>query len=203
MFSNSLRYNYILVKVSHSGRGLGQIKHSAAPRALLALDGLVSFRLLKINVCHFAYSTNQACMATSLYQGLKENEQGVNCTYLYQEKPLRSGFKEYLPVPVSTRDTHNHSVDAAELGSTENHSHTKTQGSRESIQPIPTLYLNEVHQVAGRPDMDEVAAKLPTFQSMRASLYRTRRKRLPLMPNTRAEVHFEDEWTRQQMAGDS
>ena len=40
------------------------------------------------NVCHFAYSTNQACMATSLYQGLKENEQGVNCTYLYQEKPL-------------------------------------------------------------------------------------------------------------------
>ena len=39
-------------------------------------------------------------MATSLYQGLKENEQGVNCTYLYQEKPLRSGFKEYLPVPV-------------------------------------------------------------------------------------------------------
>ena len=61
---------------------------------------LLSFRLLKINVCHFAYSTNQACMATSLYQGLKENEQGVNCTYMYQEKPLRSGFKEYLPVPV-------------------------------------------------------------------------------------------------------
>ena len=61
---------------------------------------LLSFRLLKINVCHFAYSTNQACMATSLYRGLKENEQGVNCTYLYQEKPLRSVFKEYLPVPV-------------------------------------------------------------------------------------------------------
>ena len=44
--------------------------------------------------------------------------------------------------------------------------------------------------------MDEVAAKLPTFQSMRASLYRARRKRLPLMPNTRAKVHFEDEWTQ-------
>ena len=194
MFSISLRYNYILVKVSHSGRGLGQIKHLAAPRALLALDGLVSFRLLsfrllsfrllKINVCHFAYSTNQACMATSLYQGLKENEQGVNCTYLYQEKPLRSGFKEYLPVPVSTRDTHNHSVDAAELGSTENHSHTKTQGSRESIQQYPTLYLNEVHQVAGRPDMDEVAAKLPTFQSMRASLYRAAEAATPYAQHT-------------------
>ena len=39
-------------------------------------------------------------MATSLYQGPKENEQGVNCTYLYQEKRLRSVFKEYLPVPV-------------------------------------------------------------------------------------------------------
>ena len=98
---------------------------------------------------------------------------------------------------ISTRDTHNHSVDAAELHvEAQKITATLKRKARESIQPIPTLYLNEVHQVAGRPDMDEVAAKLPTFQSMRASLYRPRRKRLPFMSNTRAEVHFEDEWTQ-------
>ena len=49
----------------------------------------------------------------------------------------------------------------------------------ESVQLIPTLYLNEVHQLASRADMREIAAKLPTFQSARSLLYRARRKRLP------------------------
>ena len=29
---------------------------------LITCSGLVSFRLLKINVCHFTYSRNQACI---------------------------------------------------------------------------------------------------------------------------------------------
>ena len=41
--------------------------------------------------------------------------------------------------------------------------------------------------------MNEVAANLPTFQSMRPSLYWSRRKR---MPRSRADVHFEGEWTQ-------
>ena len=61
----------------------------------------------------------------------------------------------------------------------------------ESAQPIPTLYLNEL---ASRADMREIAAKLPTFQFARSSLYRARRKRLPCMPQSRTEVHFENEW---------
>ena len=66
----------------------------------------------------------------------------------------------------------------------------------ESAQPIPTLYLNEVHQVASRADMEEVAANLPTFQSVRASLYRARRKRLPCMPRSQTDMHFEGKWTQ-------
>ncbi len=44
--------------------------------------------------------------------------------------------------------------------------------------------------------MDQVAASLPTFQSIRPSLYRSRRKRLPCMPRSRVDVHFEGEWTQ-------
>ena len=44
--------------------------------------------------------------------------------------------------------------------------------------------------------MDVVAASLPTFQSIRPSLYRSRRKRLPCMPRSRADVHFEGEWAQ-------
>ena len=42
--------------------------------------------------------------------------------------------------------------------------------------------------------MAEIAVKLPTFQSARSSLYRARRKRLPHMPQSCTEVHFENEW---------
>lgn len=44
--------------------------------------------------------------------------------------------------------------------------------------------------------MDIVPASLPTFQSIRPSLYRSRRKRRPCMPRSRANVHFEGEWAQ-------
>ncbi len=66
----------------------------------------------------------------------------------------------------------------------------------ESAQPILMLYLNEVHHVTSRADMEEIAANLPTFQSVRASLYQARRKQLPCMPRSRTDVHFEGEWAQ-------
>ena len=44
---------------------------------------------------------------------------------------------------ISTRDTHNHPADAAELEAHKITAALKCK-ARESIQPIPTLYLNEV-----------------------------------------------------------
>ena len=64
---------------------------------------------------------------------------------------------------ISPWDTHNHPSDAAQLEAEK--ITTIKRKAMESAQPIPTLYLNEVHQLASRADMAEIAAKLPTFQS--------------------------------------
>ena len=84
---------------------------------------------------------------------------------------------------ISTRDTHNHPSDAAELEA-EKITTTIKRKVLESVL-ISTLYLNEVHQLASRADMREIAAKLPTFHSARSLLYGARRKRLPRMPQSR------------------
>ena len=75
-----------------------------------AVLSCLSHHLLLLCCCAFISPTKNQCVISPtqqikhvwlpLYQGPKENEQEVNCTYLYQEKPLRSVFKEYLPVPV-------------------------------------------------------------------------------------------------------
>ena len=67
------------------------------------VTGLVSFCLL---LCHFTYSTNQACMATYLYQEKTSKVSRISFqrerarNKLYEEKPLRLVFKQYLPVQI-------------------------------------------------------------------------------------------------------
>ncbi len=50
---------------------------------------------------------------------------------------------------ISTRDTHNHPVDAAELEADKIVA-TMKRKAMETAQPIPTLYQSEIHQVASR-----------------------------------------------------
>ena len=52
-------------------------------------------------------------------------------------------------------------------------------------------YNEEIQAVACRSDRNEVVAKLPTFSSLKTSLYRQRRSLLPPLPKTRADVHFD------------
>ena len=60
--------------------------------------------------------------------------------------------------------------------------------------PVNVMYQNEILQLSTRPDIEEIAAKLPTLPSIKSSLYRQRRKRLPPMPQMQVEVTFEGEW---------
>ena len=146
------------------------------------------------------FTTTQRGARALLYQGHKYviNRRGREDRIFWRcgkSRTCSGSVTTQEDIVISARDTHNHPVDTAELEAHKITAALKCK-ARETIQPIPTLYLNEVHQVASRPDMQEVAAKLPPFKSMRASLYRERRKRLPAMPQTRDQVHFEDEWAQ-------
>ena len=96
---------------------------------------------------------------------------------------------------VFIKDTHNHPRDDSAIVAKKlvNDLKSKTQ---DNIRPVPQLYLEEIQRVVGLPNADEVAANLPTFSAVKSALYRQRRKLIPALPSTRAEVAFECEWAQ-------
>lgn len=91
---------------------------------------------------------------------------------------------------ISRKDIHNHPPDDAELEA-EKVVNAIKQKAQETARPIPTIYTEEIQVIASRSDREEIAAKLPTLESIKSSLYRHRRSRLPPLPQSRAEVHFD------------
>ena len=91
------------------------------------------------------------------------------------------------------QDTHNHPRDNSAIVAKRlvNDLKSKTQ---DNIRPVPQLYLEEIQRVAALPNADEIPANLPTFSAVKSALYRQRRKLIPALPSTRAEVAFEGEW---------
>ena len=90
---------------------------------------------------------------------------------------------------VLRKDTHNHPPDEAET-EVEKIVDSLKEKVRTTAQPIPAVYSEEIQAVACRSDRDEIVAKLPTFSSLKTSLYRQRKSCLPPLP--RADVHFDD-----------
>ena len=68
------------------------------------------------------------------------------------------------------------------------------------LSPVTQIYDEEVQRISTYTNMEEVAAKLPTFPSLKSSLYRNHRVRLPVLPQSREDVVFEGEWA-QTMSG--
>ena len=65
-----------------------------------------------------------------------------------------------------------------------------TKGREETTQ-MHTIYDYQVS-----PEDPTHLPTLPSFSSMISALYRHRRKTIPVLPQTRAEVDLEDDWTR-------
>ena len=86
---------------------------------------------------------------------------------------------------ISCNNNHNHPTeDQTEVEAEKVISSLRKKLSK-TIQPVPLLYQAEIQDLSRRQDK---AAKLPTLQSMKSSLYRECRKRLPPMPHTREKV---------------
>ena len=57
--------------------------------------------------------------------------------------------------------------------------------AREEITPVPAIYNDHLIRLSTHSDRDSIALQLPTFTSMKSSLYRSRWSRLPPLPLTR------------------
>ena len=96
---------------------------------------------------------------------------------------------------ISTRaDQHNHPANEAEIVALK--CLDKKKNAKESFDPVPLLYQKSMIEISAKGNQEEIAAHLPTFPAIKSALYRIRRQRLPPLPQSRSQVHFEGEWTR-------
>lgn len=66
--------------------------------------------------------------------------------------------------------------------------------ARDELAPLPSIYDEEITKLRDAPwdaQSREVASKLPTFHTVKSSLYRSRQKMLPPVPTTRPEIQLE------------
>ena len=82
---------------------------------------------------------------------------------------------------VSQRDDHDHAPDEGEITADKIVPDMKLK-AMESPRPIPAIYHDAIQQIAMMGNKGELAAKMPTFDQCKSSLYDSRRKRLPPLP---------------------
>ena len=74
---------------------------------------------------------------------------------------------------------HNHPVDGVEA-EVERVKHGLRKRAREEVTPIPAIYNDALVNIATQVEDEAVAARLPTFPSLKSSMYRSRRSRLKI-----------------------
>ena len=70
--------------------------------------------------------------------------------------------------------------------------------AREEVQTVPTIYRDALQTVNQDGERDAVAAQLPTFSSVKSSLYRSRQKKFPTLPRRREDINLDGEWSQTQ-----
>ena len=66
--------------------------------------------------------------------------------------------------------------------------------AKESTAPIPKLYNKMLHLETENVSNKEVISNFQTLQTMKTSLYRARRERLPVTSSARDDMSIEREW---------
>lgn len=96
-------------------------------------------------------------------------------------------------VPSKIGQPHNHLPDHASVNSRKILESVRSR-CRSETTPIPSIYDEEITKLRDAPwdaQTLETAQKLPTFESKRSALYRTRQKLYPGIPNTRPRIQLE------------
>ena len=96
---------------------------------------------------------------------------------------------------IASRDEHTHPADGSEIEAEKIVKRMKDKAMT-TLQPITAIYQDEIQHLAQHENRTEIAERIPPLMQIKSSLYEVRRKRLPALPQSRAEVHFENEWAK-------
>ncbi|KAM7286679.1 uncharacterized protein ISCGN_030444, partial [Ixodes scapularis] len=90
---------------------------------------------------------------------------------------------------VKTTQEHNHPPDSSQLREARLKNALKQRVRSEPHLPAPQVYSREILSLVGKVD-DTVMAELPTFESVRSTMYREKRKQQPSLPRDMAEINL-------------
>ena len=93
----------------------------------------------------------------------------------------------------SCRGEHNHPPDVTANQVVQTIGKMRKRAHEESTT-IPLIYNEALQDLSQCANKESVAANMPTLSFLKSNLYRERRKRLPPMPQTRAEVTLAGDW---------
>ena len=68
--------------------------------------------------------------------------------------------------------------------------------AREEITPVTAMYNEQLITLNAHPKRKSISPKLPSFMSLKSSLYCNQRSRLPPMLKMRDEIRVEGDWTK-------
>ena len=91
---------------------------------------------------------------------------------------------------MSVNNLHDHEPDCVEVAVKKVVQEMKTRARSEATS-IPKIYAQTIRTAC---EDEEVTAILPTFNSIRTSLYQSRRQRYPPMPESVDDLDFSGEW---------
>ena len=89
-----------------------------------------------------------------------------------------------------------HAIDGVEA-QVERVKHNLRKRAREEVTPISSIYNDALVDIATNSEENKtLAGRLPTFPSLKSTLYRSRRSRLPPLPQSREDVQIEGRWQK-------
>jgi len=165
----------------------------------------VSFRMANAQL-QVAFLDNNRGGFYLIHAGYKfsvKSRRGERCYWRCVERQCRARITTIDSVPVGFNQDHQHPSDNIGITADAFLAGVKKR-CREEIDPIPTLY-DECLGALRDEECDEavvnVIKRIPTYYSVKSSLYRSRAKVIPKLPATQQAIHLQQQWT-ETLAGD-
>ena len=96
---------------------------------------------------------------------------------------------------IAENNNHDHPPETAQSTVAKVVDKMKERARNETVS-VNRIYREAIEEINSNPELAEVASVVPTLPSLKSSLYRKRRERLPPLTTTRDEVQFTGEWAK-------
>ncbi|XP_060064855.1 N(4)-(Beta-N-acetylglucosaminyl)-L-asparaginase-like [Ylistrum balloti] len=99
-------------------------------------------------------------------------------------------------IPVNFTNNHNHPGDTIGLAAFVFLNNVKKR-CREQTEPMPSVFDEELGNLYDKDfdaDVEDMIQKIPTFNSCKSSLYRSRSKVMPKLPATQGDIDLQGRW---------